>query len=280
MARLSTLWHYTDAAGLHGIVSQRELWFGDARLLNDQTEQSYAEGILAAVVSEEQRSDKHGVIATALASVDSTRHPIRLYVCSFSETSASLSQWQRYGADGNGYCIGFNRAGLERLFGHSLWWKKMQYKPEQQKRLIRRLLQQFDAAQNEWPTIDESALKFRVLTEGARLGAGLDDAMLQMKHPLFADEREWRYILMKDAYVQDSTPSSTEKFVVRSSFVKPYVPLPPKSVTAPATLPIEAIVCGPKLNFPVAQECTRRFVTAHGYAAVQISQSELAQVWR
>ena len=281
MRRPKTLWHYTDAAGMYGIVTSSQLRFGDARLLNDRTEQIYAERLLQEVVREGSLPDKHGVIASALESIDSSQHPIRLYVCSFSETRESISQWQRYGADGAGYCIGFDVSELDALFGEYLWRKRMRYQPGKQRELLRKKLRVASAVQEEWPTFDKSTLEFEFLIGAAKLGADLDDAMLQIKNPFFEDEREWRYVLMKDARAQDGKPTSPEQFTPRGVYVKPFIAIPPlKGTTAQTKLPVRNIVCGPKLNFEIAEPATKRFLASHGYKRVKVERSELVDIWR
>jgi hypothetical protein len=41
------LWHYTTASGLEGILSSRSLWASDVQYMNDASELSYAEGLIA-----------------------------------------------------------------------------------------------------------------------------------------------------------------------------------------------------------------------------------------
>src|SRR6266849_3777382 len=106
MAAPTTLYHYTDAAGLFGLVTSGSLRFGDARFLNDSTE--FVHGIDVA----------REVVAEALLETDGarilerTQHYLspelvfrQLWVFSLSETAESISQWQRYGADGYCYCV-------------------------------------------------------------------------------------------------------------------------------------------------------------------------------
>jgi hypothetical protein len=114
----SPLWHYTDVNGLWGITTSSQLRFGDARFLNDRTERTYGERLLEQVLEQEVASDPDRVVAKFRNLLRSLRWPDRLYVCSFSGTAESLSQWQRYGADGAGYCLGFDGALLDELLDH------------------------------------------------------------------------------------------------------------------------------------------------------------------
>jgi hypothetical protein len=280
MAPPVILWHYTDAAGLRGIVTSSQLRFGDSRLLNDRTEHSYGENVLVEVLREERPSDQHDVIATGLASIDSSSHPIRRYVCSFSETEESISQWQRYGADGSGYCISFDARTLDGLLGGDVWRKKMCYTIGQQKRMLREKLKRASDAQLAMATADSGFLRFEVLIRSAQLGGGLDDALLQIKNPFFADEREWRYVFQIDTSADDSVPDPREEFALRGAYLKPFIPLPPLMSSTTVKLPITSIVCGPRLNTEVAIPATKRFLRSSGYGTVSVKPSALSEVWR
>src|SRR5205085_12081442 len=99
----AALWHYTDVHGLMGIIESSRLRFGDAHFLNDRTERTYGLTVLKRVL--DQSALSHAAIEQIVRSLDPNINPLRLYLCAFSETTESISQWQRYGADGSGYCI-------------------------------------------------------------------------------------------------------------------------------------------------------------------------------
>lgn len=103
------LWHYTDSAGLEGIVKTSRLRLGDARFLNDRTERRYGFD-LAIKICEERAADvdPSSLIAAARSSLVGLPSISNLYICSLSQRRDSVSQWQRYAAAGFGYCIGFD----------------------------------------------------------------------------------------------------------------------------------------------------------------------------
>src|SRR5437762_1595309 len=117
MVAPAVLYHYTDSAGLFGLVTSGNLRLGDARFLNDSTEFVHGINIAREVVTEALKETDGEKI------LERTRHYLspefvfrQLYVFSLSETAESISQWQRYGADGYGYCIGFNRKRLQEMY--------------------------------------------------------------------------------------------------------------------------------------------------------------------
>src|ERR1044071_9100975 len=57
------LWHYTDAAGFHGIVRTNCLRLGDARFLNDRTERQYGISVVMQVIADELRKGQDHFLA-------------------------------------------------------------------------------------------------------------------------------------------------------------------------------------------------------------------------
>lgn len=96
------LYHYTDFAGLHGILHSHNLRPTYNRALNDASEQIYAEKALAALA-------KH----TPRIAVGSRKN----FLACFCDSDRLLSMWRSYGANGGGYCLGFSYSELRRI-----WW--------------------------------------------------------------------------------------------------------------------------------------------------------------
>ena len=193
-----TLWHYTDAAGLHGIVSSGQLRFGDARFLNDRTERVHGEQLLESAFDEfvANHSNDGGKAFRDLVRV--LRWPDRLYVCSLSATKESISQWQRYGADGGGYCIGFDVRALDNLLdSEHVSRESMLYHQGEQQLLLRKAIESgFD---------EYVKLREREHGDGPKpyyeyffTDTDIHEALLRIKNPFFHDEEEWRYFLRTD----------------------------------------------------------------------------------
>jgi hypothetical protein len=248
------LWHYTDANGLYGIVSTSQMYFGDIQMMNDRSERLYGEALLDEVLAE-QKLD-------VLDEYDLRNDSIRLYVLSFSERADSISQWQRYGAGGLGYCIGFVAEELDSFLKPPIYLKRMLYDPVEQKSILLRALQ-----------------------SGQDLDDALENALVQIKNPHFSDEREWRYIVTVEACPEQSLADPKEIFAIRGGIIKPFVALPligRRGLQANKNegLPIASIVCGPRLDADVAIPATSRFLKSYNYWAVDVQRSMLADVWR
>jgi len=205
------LWHYTDATGLHGILSSGRLRLTDVRFLNDRTERTYGSATISSRVDELIRDGKLDSKITDPKYAGVRIAGERLYVCSLTECGDALSQWQRYAADGAGYCIGFDARALLptdsvdavgfqlpplsrlcRVYDTNLKRFTVVHDPP----ILRQMIYE-KTLQNEkidlW--VREVISRTRSVMEAARyFDLALDELAVQFKNPLFEDEREWRLI--------------------------------------------------------------------------------------
>lgn len=277
-----TLWHYTDANGLFGILESRQFRFGDVGFLNDRTERTYSKEVLDQVFHEESLGARpRGLVDTLRRHVLSARSSDRLFICSFSETKESISQWQRYGADGTGYCLGFNTAALDEYFRPDMIQRvAMTYASGDQKDCLREPIQR--AADMYQPQDAKRApldintrLSERDIPDIVR---DVADTALRIKNPYFEDEKEWRYF--KRLHDND-LDSWDQEFAVRGVYVKPFLRFPQREHLANfPRLPIVQVVCGPRLDVDIAIPAVERFLRKHGYVDVRAKQSTLATIWR
>jgi hypothetical protein len=107
------LWHYTDADGLEGILKTREVWASHFECMNDKTELTYGERLLAgevAKLADELKADEHVVTLERFLkyysqlklSGDPDSHP---FVTSFCNLPDSPDHWPEYGHGGDGYSV-------------------------------------------------------------------------------------------------------------------------------------------------------------------------------
>ena len=133
-----TLYHYTTAGGLAGILSDCRIWATDTAFLNDASEILYAGEKLESMLVDHVNqinlmkpsvgSDEHkkrviaGTAASALTKFlrpeedpfpDEFTKDGATYVACFSREPDQLSQWRGYGD--LAYAIGFTRAGVDAM---------------------------------------------------------------------------------------------------------------------------------------------------------------------
>jgi hypothetical protein len=110
------LFHYTNEAGLIGILRTRALWASDARRLNDKMEITYAEKLIRETLDSEIPNvppEFRRWLGAFKFVVDAVASRQRMFVASFCERGDHLGQWRGYA--GAGYCLRFRGSALENL---------------------------------------------------------------------------------------------------------------------------------------------------------------------
>jgi hypothetical protein len=116
----SVIYHYTNDAGLRGIIETGKLWFTDVFDLNDPTELKHGIGpaieIITAKHDEERpeiRQFSENLAALLHGGVEQIAH---YFTCSFSSAGDDLGQWRAYADNGRGFAIGFDASMLSQTF--------------------------------------------------------------------------------------------------------------------------------------------------------------------
>ncbi len=281
-ARRALLYHYTDAAGLLGIISSNRLWATDASFLNDPSEGLlFPERIIDFMRQKlcGLRSPEEKIIIQVEEGLRKQSKPVNAFTISFCDDGDLLSQWRGYGSIGSGYAIGFDQKILALVqLGHLV---EVRYDFEGIQEMALDLLSIFvEAAPNWCPTIlerfcEEAALAIRYLSLGFK-SAG------------YREERETQIL----THTNDKAGHPFEvmaplKFRVRGADIVPYVSLAPnvlpgsdgspprlpKSDEHPPRLPIRQIVTGPGVDYLRNKSSLERLLAAHGYDGVEIVQS-------
>ncbi len=202
---MDTLFHYTTAAGLLGILSSSAFWATDLRFLNDAQEAVYAHELFVdAVRSADNPALQAGHFLHHIAEEfgeDFARYKqlvaeelnspnFAVYVTCFCESGDLLSQWRAYGSD-HGYAIEVKTDALntavQQIAGSAADMISLM-----QVRYGR------DAA------ADVVSAAMRDMSEDTNLGhlgvhahlmaLRLTAMLAGVKHPGFQEEREWRVV--------------------------------------------------------------------------------------
>jgi hypothetical protein len=202
--RPSTLYHYTTALGLLGIIQSNRLWASNARFLNDSSEIAYAVDVVREAITWVTKnypvplpSDFSNQLGQDLAAFEAEA---RVYVCCFCSAGDLLSQWRGYGAQGGGYAIGFDTKGLgdrEVANPPRPILRRVVYDPETQQRLVRTWLQavcDVAAAGREAEADARSKLRSRLNALISTFTMLLSEFLICFKNPAYVEEQEWRLI--------------------------------------------------------------------------------------
>jgi hypothetical protein len=246
--RPSELFHFTDMAGLLGILSTRTLWASQATSLNDRSEVEY--GIALAVDILEDSSfliagnadlraahrAKFGievddkVFCKAVKeffipekSPSAIRVAVRPYIISLCARSDQAIHWLHYGRSGSGAAIGLNSQAIQRepfdLF-------PVIYDPGEQKKLVRRVIEiVFNTALRLTPSVPEDdrltlwQVAAHMIPNYVRLLSP------RLKSPAFAAEGEWRLISysLKGERVRAPEKDLPTRFRIVAGRIVPYL---------------------------------------------------------
>jgi hypothetical protein len=199
------LFHYTDAAGLLGIIQDSEIWATHVGFLNDTTELEAGERVVDEVADElqgEGHSDPLGRFFARFAShhIDLSLSKVApVYVTSFSENGDLLSQWRAYGGGGSGFAIGLQQAHVMGTSNSNeqvaVTLLRCQYDRaafrETVKQTLRTLAEEcvrFGTSDSTPPNEIDRQVVQSMLIAVAKL-------VPQFKHSGFEEEAEWRMVV-------------------------------------------------------------------------------------
>lgn len=247
----SMIYHYTTNLGLIGIVAHRELWASDCQYLNDGAELSYARDLYFAEIEKQglpppEDGEGRPVAGPSLEN-------FRIFIACFCEDGDLLSQWRGYGAD-QGYALGF---GIEPLRALSIGEiTPVQYGIANPTDYFREELAK-SGYRSGHPGISEWYASEHLLPRLARV-----------KHPGFAEEREWR--ILKQMTIYDlKSPNASVRFRPSSMGPIGYLTIP----FAPACL--REIILGPGTHTETREAAVRDLLRYHDLEHVNVSISRV-----
>lgn len=280
-----TIWHYTSATGLLGIIQGQELWASSPRVMNDLSEVRYGEDLLRNELKNlldfDISKDARQFIDEAVEFDFEAAISSSSFIVSASIDSDLLNQWAHYAGD-DGFAVGLSAGKQLRTVGGPSSkttftgklpiieaWFPVLYNAAEQKDTMRRLLRFIASyltveADNE--ETDSVARKSSL--ETARFL--LQSILIQMKHPAFSDEREVRYV----AALSDG---EVPLFRVANGHLVPYVLVKPtiddtdESVDSVSDF-VTSVVLGPSVRSGT-QEIVRKLLDTNGLTGVSIVES-------
>jgi hypothetical protein len=181
------IYHYTTNDGFLGIIQTKALWASKLHYLNDSTEFAYANGLIRKALQHRLDTTEgtwKEFCGKALESIPSIEN-VHIFVVCFSEEGDLLSQWRGYCSGGVGYSISLEADQLQRSM------------ERQNFRLVRCVYEQRvqdaivdDLIQSAGDLIAGTSPEFAA----QRLVGRIPEVAPALKHPKFAEEREWRLV--------------------------------------------------------------------------------------
>jgi len=244
------LYHYTGPAGLLGILDRRCLFASDVWLLNDASEVRYAQSRMAERVRKHLGPDQPWLQALLDVSETSPGWLDDVFVASFCEEPDLLSQWRGYAS--GGFAIGFAADDLAALGDGPGAPRLVQvdYGVESGRRRLRGLFEQL-ADGGPYSAEERERLARTVLLP----------EMARVKEPSFAEEKEWRLLVVEDR-------AERILFRVPAAEVVPYV-----EIALPEPSPVREIVIGPGADQQLHRRGVEQLLARRGYRGVEIRES-------
>jgi Protein of unknown function (DUF2971) len=228
-----TIFHYTTAEGLLGIVRSNRLWASDLLYMNDSTEVEYGRKLIIEVAAGVADEAKCSMAQMLCKSIDTVLYPVGMvsggfYAACFCAEGDLLSQWRGYSGGVGGYALGFRSRDLQPIRASTperrFVLRPIVYDPNQQRELIRTFLLEVDAALTELLDGDMVERESDVHTVAyVTIQRQMLECMLTMKNPAFMEEREWRLIHYRSGFSRE--PEATIEYRPTRSFIVPYVAL-------------------------------------------------------
>jgi hypothetical protein len=120
-----TIYHYTSADGISGIIGKHEIWMSNTAFMNDPTELKALENdtsLLKDFTNDAVKEEWRSVVDRTR--FNETRQP-DYYMASFSRKKDSLEQWRAY----ENFCIGFDARRLKLALRRHMFLYKCLYTP-------------------------------------------------------------------------------------------------------------------------------------------------------
>jgi hypothetical protein len=282
------LHHYTDAFGVHGIISSNCLWATATQFSNDLSEIEYAVSIATEIIKEIWGSKKNispweEVLAEHLVQLFAT--PLHTFgqpfIVSFCEDGDLLSQWRAYGRT-SGFSLAFSplsqgdEVQLICKDGFRTMVKRVVYDHDRQRARLRFLLRHLIKLVNGFSFATTSSQGASAHVElSLLLILEMTDWACAVKHRAFSEEKEWRVITYpKGATLAGARPENYEGVSVRptSKLLLPYMILEPPSGKR---LPLVEIRCGPSQFQKQSARAMNILLRKHGYKHFPVTLSEV-----
>jgi len=262
------LYHYTDLAGILGVVESHDLWSTHSKYLNDMSEMKHGYDTALKVIkqeSEKKKSEDWANYCKLIQDHVDNYTSVGVYVCCFCASDNLLSQWRNYGGNGTGVRIAFNSQRCHDIatacstdYGIMKLWRVS-----------------YDSAEES--EIFEDAIDFAFkfplsLEERAFQAVKLIEFFVPtIKNKDFREEDEYRLI-----FIPPPNCPVKPRFRVGRGMVIPYYSLRELSGKLDDELyrlPITGVRVGPSMNRELNAESIQMMLEHAGYSGIKVDQS-------
>lgn len=276
------LFHYTNSAGMRGILESSRLWATNSRFLNDASEVAYGMGLFESIVQARLSRSSNEVVSEFLGRTLHTTNAFDgmfdCYIACFCERDDLLNQWRVYAGSGGGYALGLRAKEIGRRWGglsltQNFLLRKVVYDTDLQKRLILEVLELAERILGDATQALSVADANNLIARSCQfVRSEVADYLFSFKHPAFAVEEEWRLCHIVSPGEEDHV-----QFRDGPYGLTPYVCLDPSPMAGVNhnKLPLAKITHGPVPDPSNIRFALNKLLRARGYAFVEIAGSVL-----
>lgn len=265
----TTLFHYTDMAGLLGILRERRIWATHFQFLNDREELEAGRAAIEVTATQLLKKTKQNTWQQRFlekfsdaAKKDTVSYwtEVDLFIASFTEKGDSLTQWQGYGGSGQSVAIGFS----PEQFESDDTLVKCIYRKKKFQDLVASALQ--DIVRGGSRVLKYNHVQEPDLVAAAFNAACLNVSVLELgyKNAHFEHESEWR-TMSPDADKAEFRVSSRGELI-------PYVQVP--LVRGDELLQIDVVRVGPRCD-ERALRAVQMLLRNYRYTGVPVATSDV-----
>lgn len=287
-------YHYTDAAGLKGILESGSLWATNIAYLNDPLEVDYSRSFCKEFLRNRMQSEHIESFKTLLEGVRRTiagfpdlLFPDELqFAISFSLDGDLLSQWRAYADHGRGYSVGFlnqellnsccrNADMTDEASEPRFLPFRVIYDHEEQHDLLSRAI---DFLYHKWPVLEGAFFEDETTSNTLKvIGAQwLAQAALCFKHEAFREEQEVRIAVCNTMEMKAAGTSPRIMLRTRDHRLVPFIPISFSSRNQ--RLPLTQIITGPGLEHEPANRALMMYFRSLSYTQDEMPRISPARV--
>jgi hypothetical protein len=264
------LYHYTSAAGLHGILESGVIRGSNFAFMNDRSEFTYGATLLHRLIRERLNRAVVGAVHRfyEIAIEPDNAGALDLYLACFCEEGDLLSQWRGYGNASSRYCMEFATEELKALNTTIPPIQPVIYETTPQMHLLTHIIDEHARAAIALKTAaaEFDTVALEVVRSLYRCSA---PAIAILKDATFSEEREWRSF----QFLASDGDLSNLVFRLSEGQMKPSIPL--LGGGNPGKLPLRRVIAGASRAPEQAVKAAHLMLARYGYRDVPVELSRV-----
>lgn len=197
------LYHYTNLAGLGGILKEKKLWMTSYKDLNDPSEVEHGKNFIVSqledIIKKSPQLYPSVFKSSAVSFFEQIMKEYSAYLLSFCKEDY-LPAWRYYGDNGAGFSIGFREEFFQKI-GKPFIVYEVFYEIKKYKQYAKTLLDKLNTEKDNYNQGQE------LLNQLNKFVAALILKLPKYKNNDFESEREWRICATKFQKEDKSYPS-------------------------------------------------------------------------